>query len=72
MDPLFEVHKLNKKGMEKASKLVSCFDTTLRDIQLLEISEGRELALVKTHLELACFYAKKAIAKQLGNQELPG
>lgn len=72
MDPLFQVHKLNAKGFEKAGRLADVFDHALREVVALDPASGRELALVRTHLELACFYSKKAIATQPENQHLEG
>lgn len=81
--PEFEVHILNAAAIEKAKELASVFDETLTDI--LEIIErpgtsgsillpraamnGRFVALVRTHMELASFYAKKAIAVLPENQK---
>jgi hypothetical protein len=69
MNSLFEVHMLNTEGKIKANKIATAFDTLL--IQLAVICpEGREFALVKTKLEEAAFFAKKAMAKNPNNQEI--
>lgn len=72
MDSLFTVHKLNENGMKKAQVIAEKFDQLLRDIldARIELNAGREIALVRTHLEQACFYAKKAMAKQHENHEV--
>lgn len=85
MDKLFEVHKLNEVGLRKATKIAHAFDILLSEIDDLTKKDtneggiliadptsayaGRERALVRTHLELASFYAKKAIAQLPENQE---
>lgn len=67
MDSAFEVHKLNETGISKAREIAFNFDnlfTVLKDY----VPTGRELAIVRTHLEDACFYAKKGMANQPENQ----
>jgi hypothetical protein len=74
MDTLFKVHKLNAEGLAKARKLAEAFDALLDEIH--RVSETgtseptRELYLVRTYLELACFYAKKNMAMDIRNQEV--
>lgn len=69
MDPLFAVHKLNAVGMEKARVIAEAFDSQITFLRKVsEYNGGRSFALVQTHLELACFYAKKAMAMQPENQ----
>ena len=78
MDKLFQVHKLNETGMAKAKDIAEAFDTLLEtltqpglnghnDKMYLLCPEGRYLALVKTKLEEACFFAKKAMASDPEN-----
>lgn len=67
-DPLFEVHRLNAAGMLKAEEIASTFDNCLHALRLL-CPEGREFAIVKTKLEEAAFFAKKAMANQKDNQQ---
>lgn len=85
MDSLFKVHRLNDRGMDKAKYLAEAFDVLLNGVIAVASHEpnkegvllahstnsysGREIALVKTHLELASFYAKKAMAQLPENQE---
>lgn len=66
---LFEVHMLNDDGKKKASNLADAFSNLLSIIEEL-CPEGRELSIVKTKLEEASFFAKKAMAKQPENQQL--
>lgn len=63
----FAVHMLNEEGKEKAKKIAQGFDDLMEGLELLCMS-GRELSIVRTKLEEACFFAKKAMATNLGNQ----
>jgi len=71
----FEVHLLNAEGKEKAIVIAEDFSLLLDglektvEIPLDSRGEGaREMALARTHLELANFYAKRAMAVQKKNQ----
>lgn len=66
--PEFKVHMLNDAGKEKARKVAEGFSMLLSGLELLGVG-GRELALVKTNLETACFNAKRGIASVPENQE---
>ncbi len=81
---MFEVHRLNAAGLDKAEKLRVAFQSALDQIEILcgavcrsgervesRGNNGRELALVRTHLETASFYAKRAMALCPENQEKP-
>jgi hypothetical protein len=67
MYPLFEVHKLNETGMQKAQQIAGSFSGLLGELELI-CGQGREIAIVKTKLEEACFFAKKAMASVPENQ----
>ena len=70
MQPEFEVHMLNETGIEKAKRIATIFDTALT--QLLEeglVPPGRFQAIVRTNMETAAFYAKKAMAVVPENQK---
>jgi hypothetical protein len=67
IDPIFEVHRLNEAGLEKAQTIAECFNNLLDEIRPL-VPEGREWSLVKTKLEEACFYSKKGLASIPSNQ----
>lgn len=69
MDPLFEVHKLNSEGLRRAGVLAKAFNGLLEELRTLCPENTREFSLVKTHLEEACFFAKKSIANLPENQE---
>lgn len=70
MHPAFEVHKLNEEGLTKARELANSFDQLLTFIESTchdttgAKSGAREMALVRTKLEEASFFAKKAMAVQ--------
>jgi len=69
MSKLFQVHRLNSVGMAKAQSLAFNFEVLLDFIER-NAPEGRELAIVRTKLEEASFFAKKAMAMQQENQEV--
>jgi hypothetical protein len=70
MNALFRMHVLNEGGIGKACDIAELFDGLLSSLEATIGGSGtRELSLVKTHLELACFYAKKAMAVQGLNQK---
>lgn len=77
MNKEFEMHMLNEQGKEKAKKIAEAFDLLLEtlcpsDVRLLALCPpGRELSLVRTKLEEACFFAKKSMAAVSANQEKP-
>lgn len=67
--PEFAVHMLNEDGKAKAQELAQQFSKLTDYIEAIGV-QGRELSLAKTKLEEACFFAKKAMATNLSNQEL--
>ena len=71
MDSLFQVHKLNEEGLKKAAEIAEAFNTCLDSITALvgSNSTGREMAVVRTKLEEACFFTKKAMANEPENQQ---
>lgn len=80
MDAAFEVHMLNDTGKQKAKQIAEMFDGLLSSAKNVVLSGWdpneptnaevmRELALVRTHLETACFFAKKAMANNPANQQ---
>ena len=62
----FRVHMLNDAGKEKAKGIAEAFDECLGKLEVL-CAPGRELAIVRTKLEEACFFAKKAMANDPAN-----
>ena len=72
MDPAFEVHMLNAGGIEKAQKMAASFDQLLSELYELSgsaVQTHRPMAIVRTKLEEACFFAKKAMASNPANQK---
>lgn len=67
MDQAFAVHILNDEGKQKAKEIAEAFDELLKKLSAHCFS-GRELAIVKTKLEEASFFAKKSMALDLSNQ----
>jgi len=65
----FEVHMLNGAGKANARSIARSFDRLLEDLEAL-CPNGREFSIVKTKLEEACFFAKKAMAVNPAFQEL--
>jgi hypothetical protein len=68
MKPEFAVHKLNADGMKHAQTMAAKFSDLLEFIESVAV-QGRELSLATTKLEEASFFAKKAMAINLANQE---
>lgn len=66
--PEFEVHMLSDNGKQKARQLAADFSSLLSAVEAAGVT-GRELALVKTKLEEACFFAKRGVASLPENQE---
>lgn len=58
---LFKFHKLTEDGEEKARLIALHFSTLLHALENV-VPPGRELSVVKTKLEEACFFAKKGMA----------
>lgn len=66
----FGVHILNEEGIAKAKDMAWKFSELLYWLEQPGMCvEGRELSIVKTKLEEACFFAKKAMATNLTNQK---
>lgn len=65
----FATYKLNQYGQEKAKKITEIFDECLNKIDDICYGGGREMAIVRTKLEEACFFAKKAMASMTTNRE---
>lgn len=64
--PLFQVHMLNDQGKVKAGAIAKAFDLLLQELVSV-CPEGREFSIVKTKLEEASFFAKKAMANNPEN-----
>ena len=58
----FKVHLLTDEGKAKATQIAEAFDELAADLELI-CPGGREMSIVMTKLEEACFFAKKSMAK---------
>lgn len=61
---------LNPTGREKASRIAKAFDELASTLEEVCAESPREFAVTMTKLEEACFFAKKAMAKQQVNTKL--
>lgn len=64
----FATHVLNDDGIAKAKHIQNVFDSCLNSLEEV-CMVGREFSIVRTKLEEACFFAKKAMAINLANQK---
>jgi hypothetical protein len=67
MESLFEVNLMNQRGKDKAHAIAEAFSQLLATLRPL-CGNGREMAIVKTKLEEASMFAKKAMSLQVENQ----
>lgn len=67
----FSTYALNETGTMAANAIAEQFSHLLSTLELSNMcgTEGREVALVRTHLQLASFYAKRAMAQMPVNQK---
>lgn len=69
--PLFQVHLLNDIGKAHANDLAERFTGLLEFIEEVgAYGDPRDLALAKTKLQEACFFAKRAMATAHENQQI--
>lgn len=64
----FKVHILNEQGIEVVKKIADLYNQLLIDI-MDRVTPSRELSIVKTKLEEACFFSKKAAASMVAYQK---
>lgn len=64
----FAVHMLNETGKQNAIRLAEHFERCLDGAEAITGTTGREVAIVRTKMEEACFFAKKAMAVRPENQ----
>lgn len=67
----FAVHMLNDAGKARAADIAKQFSVCLVNLEAIIGAGGREMAIVRTKLQEAAFFAKRAMAVQTENQE-PG
>lgn len=58
----FEAYVLNETGIQQAQAVAHTFDLALTTLVLINPIASREMSIVRTKLEEACFFAKKAVA----------
>lgn len=64
----FQVHMLNSNGKSKATSIANVFNYCLTALESY-CPSGREMSIVRTKLEEASFFAKKAMANDPSNTE---
>lgn len=64
----FTVHMLNEEGKERATAIAVSLSECLDHLEGVCGKDGREMAIVRTKLEEACFFAKRAMAQRPENQ----
>ena len=69
MNKEFQVHVLNEAGKAKANAIAAAFDELLDKLLKINPDPTREMSLVRTKLEEASFFAKKAMACEPENVE---
>lgn len=66
----FTVHRLNEAGMPKAEQIAEEFSRLLDAVEKIvpqTPGNARELAITRTKLQEACFFAKRAMALHPAN-----
>jgi len=66
---MFEVHLLNNDGIARAKAVQQIFETFLINLEAICGDSGREMSIVKTKLQEASFFAKRAMAMKEDNQK---
>lgn len=67
----FKFHRLNEYGIDKARKLAELYNTLCEQVTEIVRVSSPELTIATRKLEESCFYAKKAMAEQDINQDIP-
>lgn len=67
-NPEFQTFKLNARGHAKADEVTEAFDALLTKL-CKDVASSRELSIAKTKLEEACFFARKAVARDPANHD---
>jgi len=65
----FDVHMLNDDGIAKARAIAETFSAALDALEAQCGADGREMAVVRTKLQEAAFFAKRAMAVRPENQK---
>jgi len=64
----FEVHMLTSEGLRNSQTIATLFNNLLCELESF-LPARREFSIVKTKLEEACFFAKKAMASDIKYQK---
>ena len=64
----FDVHMLNDVGKGRAYDIAKQFSVCLNNLEAIIGLDGREMAIVRTKLQEAAFFATRAIAVKSENQ----
>jgi hypothetical protein len=67
-NPEFQSFAINARGHQKADEIRHKFNDLLEQLKV-DMLPSRELSIVKTKLEEACFFAVKYVASQNENQQ---
>lgn len=59
----FKTYALNQSGFDSARMITEVFDNALNEILVICGEGSRELSIARQKLEEACFFSKKAMAK---------
>lgn len=70
--PEFTVHRLNAAGLSFAEQVAQVMSRTLNELETLCGAGSREMAIVRTKLQEASFFAKRAVAERPEFQEHSG
>ncbi len=65
----FSVHMLNEQGKVLAARIAMIFTDCLNDLEGTVGKDGREMAIVRTKLQEAAFFAKRAMAVNPEHQQ---
>lgn len=70
MNKEFTFHLLNETGKKRNGEISLAFDGLLEELKT-KVPESREFSLARTHLEIACFFAKKSSSNLSDNTISP-
>ncbi len=65
----FSWARLNELGISRATEVARFFSTLLDSLESITPGNGRSMAIVRTKLQEASYFAKRAVAEQTENQE---
>lgn len=68
INPLFSSVNLNEEGLRKVNTIRGAFTQLLLELEYELPGNSREISIIRTNLEEACFYAVKAVRNYEGNR----